>query len=140
MFVERGSSIVFRQDSFQARVVALDGNHRVIDNLPDGRLFRVILEIVPSRSGRHPEDIFGAVLIGIFGICACLVGFASYELRAMLFEAVGNIFEEDQAKNNVLVFRRIHVAAELISSEPKLSFEANVGRIIGRVLGFPTRH
>ena len=52
----------------KAWVVALDRDHCVIDDLADGRLFGAVLEIAPTRRWRDPEDIFSAILIGIFRI------------------------------------------------------------------------
>ena len=127
VLVERGTSVVFRQDAFQARVVALDRDHRVIDDLADGRLLRAVLKIGPARGGRDPEDIFGAVFVGIFWIGAGVFAFARDELRMVFFETVGDVFEEDQAEDDVLVFRRVHVAAQLVGSEPELRFKADVG-------------
>ena len=80
------AGVVFRQDSFQTRVVALDRDHRVIDDLADGRLFRAVLEISPTRSGRNPENVFGFVLVRIFGICAGIFAFTCEELRMVFFE------------------------------------------------------
>ena len=88
VFVERGTSVVFRQDSFETRVVALDRDHRVINDFAYGRLFRAVLEIAPARSGRHPEDIFGAVFVGIFGIGAGVFAFGGNELRVVFFKTV----------------------------------------------------
>ncbi len=34
--VERGARVIFRQDAFQALVVAFDRDHGVINNLPNG--------------------------------------------------------------------------------------------------------
>ncbi len=50
----------------------------------------------------------------------------------MFVEGVGDVFEEDEAEYDVLVFRRIHVVAELVGGEPELGLEAEVcGRIFG---------
>lgn len=38
---------------------------------------------------------------------------------------VGDVFEEDEAEDDVLVFRRVHVVAELVGGEPELSLEAD---------------
>ena len=70
MLVERGPGVFFRKDAFQARVVALDRDHGVIDDLADLGLLGAVLEIGPTRGGRNPEDIFGAVFVGIFGVGA----------------------------------------------------------------------
>ena len=91
ILIERGAGVIFRQNAFQTRVVALDRDHRVIDDLADGRLLRAVLEISPARSGRHPENIFGSVLVGIFGIRAGVFAFACDQLRVVLFETVGDV-------------------------------------------------
>ena len=38
---------------------------------------------------------------------------------------------EDEAKDDVLVFRRVHVVAQLISGEPELGLEADGGGGLG---------
>ena len=45
----------------------------------------------------------------------------------MFLEGVGDVFEEDQPEDDVLVFRRVHVVAQLVSGGPKLGLEAEVG-------------
>ena len=55
----------------------------------------------------------------------------------MLLEGVGDVFEEDEAEDDVLVLSRIHVVAELVGGEPELGLEAEVGGgILGGRLGF----
>ena len=44
----------------------------------------------------------------------------------MLLEAIGDVLQEDKAKDDVLVLARIHVVAKLISGEPQFSLEADV--------------
>jgi hypothetical protein len=52
-------------------------------------------------------------------------------------EAVGDVFEENEAEDDVLVFRRVHVVAELVGGEPELGLEAEVGGgVFGSGLGF----
>ena len=41
-------------------------------------------------------------------------------------------FEEDQAEDDVLVFGRVHVAAQLVGGEPELLLKADVGGGIAR--------
>gem|GEM_PF-3122194 len=45
----------------------------------------------------------------------------------VLVEGVGDVFEEDEPEDHVLVFRRVHVVAELVGGEPELGLEAKVG-------------
>ena len=54
-----------------------------------------------------------------------------------------DVFEEDQPQDDVLVFRSVHVVAQLVGSEPELGFEADggsggFGSLIGG--GFPSGH
>jgi hypothetical protein len=55
---------------------------------------------------------------------------AGGEFDAHFLERIGNIFEKNQAKNDVFVFPRVHVFAELIGSEPQLGLETETGRTI----------
>ena len=45
----------------------------------------------------------------------------------VFLEAIGDVFEEDQAEDDVLVFRRVHVAAKLVGGEPELLLKADIG-------------
>lgn len=126
MFVERGPGVLFRQDAFEARVVSLDRDHRVIDDLADLGLLGAVLEIGPTRAGWNPEDVESFVFVRVFGICARVVSLAGEQRGVVLLEAVGDVFKEDEAEDDVLVFGRVHVAAQLVGGEPELGFEAEV--------------
>ena len=53
-------------------------------------------------------------------------------LSSVVFlEGVGDVFEEDEAEDDVLVFRRVHVVTELVGGEPELGLEAEVGGGVG---------
>ena len=45
----------------------------------------------------------------------------------MFLEGVGDVFEENQAEDDMLILRRVHVVAELVGSEPELGLEADGG-------------
>jgi hypothetical protein len=96
---------------------------------------------VPAGFGREPEDIRGEVFIAVLGGIGALgfvfdepfafgIGKAKKELFALFLEGVGDVFEEDQAEANVLVFRGVHVAAHFVGGDPKLGFEIEAG-IVG---------
>ena len=95
ILVECGTSTVFRQNAFQTRVVSLNRDHRVIDDLSDRRLLSAVLEIAPSRRWRDPENVFGLVLVRIFEMSASVFTFACDELRMLFFETIRNIFQEN---------------------------------------------
>lgn len=54
------------------------------------------------------------------------------EFRVLRLERVGDVLEEDQAQDDELVLRCVHVVAERVGGSPELGFEAEVG---GRVVG-----
>jgi hypothetical protein len=51
-----------------------------------------------------------------------------------LLEGVGNVFEEDEAEDDVLVVGGVHVAAELVGGLPEGLLEAEVGAVFGGLL------
>ncbi len=129
LLVEAGAGVVLGQHALERGVVALDGGHGVIDQLTDGRLRRHRLQVFPARLGRHPEDAGGAVFIGVFGVGALL--FLRFEFGVLGLEGVRDVLEEDEAEDNVLVLRRVHVVAQRIGRRPELGFEAEVGAGVG---------
>jgi hypothetical protein len=72
----------------------------------------------PASLGRHPEDAQGAVLVGILGVGAAL--FVGDELRVLFLEGVGDVLEEDEAEDDVLVLSGVHAAAERVGHLPEL--------------------
>ena len=58
----------------------------------------------------------------------------------MFLEGVGDVFEEDEAEDDVLVFRRVHVVAQLIGGEPELGFEADGGGGLSGGVGCSAGH
>ena len=76
---------------------------------------------------RHPEDVLGAVFVRVFGIGALLA--FGYRVRRACLEGVGDVFEEDQAEDDVLVLRRVHVVAQRVGGRPELRFKSKIGGI-----------
>ena len=59
----------------------------------------------------------------------------------MLLKGIGDVFEEDEAEDDVLVFRRIHVVAELVGGQPQLCLGAEMGGgVFGGTVGFRAGH
>jgi hypothetical protein len=78
----------------------------------------------PSRR-RDPEDVGGAVLVRVFRIGA---GFLlSLELGVFGFEGVGDVLEEDQAEDDMLVLGCVHVVAQRVGGFPELGFVTEGG-------------
>src|SRR5690606_6090494 len=113
------------QDPFQRGVHLLDLEHRLVDQLADNRLLGVRLEMLPAGGLGYPENIVGAVFVLVLGP----FGIVALELRALRHEAIGDVLEEDQAEDDVLVIRRLHVAAELVRSLEQLGLEAEVAAL-----------
>ena len=122
--VEPGAGVVLGQHALERRVVALDGGHRVVDERADGRLRGAGLEGRPAGLLGHPEDIRGPVLVGVLGVGALrLLGL---ELGVLGLEGIGDVLEEDQAQDDVLVLGRVHVVAQGVGGLPELRLEAEV--------------
>ena len=131
LLVEAGAGVVLGQNALEAGVVALDGDHGVIHDLADGGLLGAVLQVAPAGGGGHPEDILGLVLVLVLGVGTFVVALAGHELGAVFLEGVGDVLEEDETEDNVLVLRRVHVVAELVGSEPELGLEPEVGGGVG---------
>ena len=131
LFVEAGAGVVLGKDAFEAWVVALDGDHGIIDDFADRGLLGVCLKVGPAGVGGYPENVFRLVFVRVFGICPGVVPFACQKLGSMLLEGIRDVFQEDQTQDNVLVLRRVHVIAELVGGEPELGLEADVGSSLG---------
>jgi hypothetical protein len=127
--VERRAGVVLGQYALEHGIVALDAGHGVVHEPADGGLLRLGLQVRPARFGRHPEDAQGAVLVGVLGVGA--LGLLGDEPRVVLLEGVGDVLEEDETQDDVLVLGRVHAAAQGVGHLPELGLVADVGR--GRV-------
>jgi len=47
---------------------------------------------------------------GVLGVGYGIFAFARDQLRMMFFEAVGDVLQEDETEDDMLVLRRVHVA------------------------------
>lgn len=119
--------IIFGEHAFEGRVVALNGEHRLIDGLADGGLFGTGFEVRPAGLPGDPEDVDSPILIRVFRIGA--LGAFGIKFGVLLLEGVGNVFEEDQAEDDMFVFGGIHVGAERIGGLPQFPFKTEVGAI-----------
>jgi hypothetical protein len=125
LLVETRAGVVLGQHVLQRHVVALDRGHRVIDELADRGLRSARLKVRPACLLRHPEDARGAVLVRVLGVGA--LGLLRGELGVLRLEGVGDVLEEDEAEDDVLVLGRVHVVAQRIGGGPELRLEAEVG-------------
>jgi hypothetical protein len=76
-----------------------------------------------------------AILVRILWVGA----FLAFRLQrsVLLLEGVGDVLEEDQAEDDVLVLRSVHAAAQCIGHLPELGFITDGGAVIAprRVIG-----
>ena len=115
--VQRGPGVVLGQYVLERRVVPLNGRHSVIHETANVCLASLILEITPARFGRHPEDALGGVLVPVLG---GLFTPSVQHQRVALLEGVGDVLEEDEAEDDVLVLGGVHAAAEGVGHAPEL--------------------
>ncbi len=87
VLVKRGAGVVLGQDALEARVVAFDDDHRIVHDLAEGGLLGAALQVAPVRGRRHPEDVFGAVFVWVFGFGAGLVALAGEPLGGFAQQA-----------------------------------------------------
>ncbi len=117
---------VLRQDVLELIVLGFDEAHRVVDGLADLGRMGDACNHAPSCLGRHEEDVLVRVLVAVFLEPLALVD----QLLVALLELVGDVLEEDKPQHHVFVLRRIHVAAQLVSSGPYLLLEANLCGVV----------
>ena len=123
--VERRAVVVLGQHALEAGIVRLDGGHRVVDQLADGRLLGVGLQMRPARLLGHPEHVLGQIFVRVFGGG----GVFGQQRGALRLEGVRDVLEEDQAERDVLVVGRLQVLAQLVGGEKQLRLEAEIGAV-----------
>jgi hypothetical protein len=104
---------------FKKGVIALNGDHAIIQEFADLGLLGLSAQERPAGFLRNPEDIFRQVFVAVFGVGVLF----QQQLGMNFFERIGNIFQKDQAEHDMLVFRSIHVAAQLVRRCPELALK-----------------
>ena len=112
------AGVVFGQHVLEGRIVPLDGGHGVVNELAYGALARLRLQVGPACLGWHPEDALGSVLVWVFGV-RTLATF-TFQPGVALLEGVGDVFQEDEAEDDVLVLGGVHAAPQHVGRAPKL--------------------
>jgi hypothetical protein len=70
----------------------------------------------PTRLRRHPENANGFVLVDILRVSALV--FFGLQLLVLLLEGIGDVLQEEQAENDVLVLGGVHAAAQRVGGFP----------------------
>ena len=127
-----------RHRALEARVRADEQVHRVVDELADvlvrlavlrRKALGVLGEVRPTSGRGDPEDVVAGVLVDVVELTADLrlvppVGEQlGLDLLATLVEGVGDVLEEDEPEDDVLVLRRVHRAAQLVGGLPQRVLE-----------------
>ena len=112
------TAVILGQHPFQPRILLLDGRHGLIDQDADLRALGPRLQLPPARCLRHPEDILHQVFVAIFGVGVRRL-LPGAQIIVQFLEGVGDIFEEDQAQDDMFIFGRVQVAAQLIGRSPQ---------------------
>ena len=71
------------------------------------------------------RTVCGRVLVAVFGVGVFGVA-GSRQGVVLLLKRVGDVFEEDQPKNDVLVDRRVHVSPKLVRRRPQRGLEPQI--------------
>jgi hypothetical protein len=77
----------------------------------------------PSGLFGHPEDAGGTVFVGVLWIGS--LGSLGLQLGVLGLEGVGDVFQEDEAEDDVLVLGSVHVVAQRVGCGPQLRFKPN---------------
>ena len=78
----------------------------------------------PARLGRHPEDVLSDVLVAVLGGLFTPLG---QHPGVKLLEGVGDVLQEDQAQDDVLVLGGVHASAQGVGHLPELRLVAGGG-------------
>ena len=130
--VQGGPGVVLGQHVLERRVVPLNGGHGVVHQLADGRLPRLRLEVRPAGLRRHPEDVLAAVFVHVLGVIP--LSRLRLQPRVHLQEGVGDVLEEDQTEDDVLVLGGVHAAPKRVGHPPELGLVARQGAAAGFVV------
>lgn len=90
----------------------------------------------PAGFLRHPGDVGGEVFVFVLGVGTGVSALAADKLGVMFVEGLADLFKEGESEGDVLVFRRIHVVAELQSLAEDLSvFDSAAIDLLGVAFG-----
>ena len=112
-----GAGVVLGQHVLERGVVPLDGGHGVVHCPPYGGLARLGLQLRPPGLWRHPEDVLGDVLVPVLG--GFFTPFGEH-LGVALLEGIGDVLEEDEAEDDVLVLGGVHAAPQGVRHAPQI--------------------
>ena len=110
--VKIGFAVDFWQGILERGVGAFDFPHGIVDLNPDIVGLGSGGKAGPAGLFGHPEDVFGRVFLGVFGVDHVVL----QEFLLLGVKGGRDIAQEDQAKGDMLVFAGVHGAAHLVGS------------------------
>ena len=140
--LDAAAGVVAGELVLEVRVVKLspsDGEDGVVDQRGDIGTGRMVLQVLPAGFGRDPEDALGGVLIAAFEqafevLPPDAVLFQLFlELDTAGLERIRDVFQKQQPKDDVLVFRRINCAPKLVRGLPERVCVVEIRVIFRRV-------
>ena len=127
-----GAGVALVQNALEARVLDLDQGQGVVNQLADFGAAGAGAQGFPARCFGHPEHVGAGVVVAVFqlggnvlfgGIAVVVLVLRVTQARLDFGlaggEGVGDVFEEDQAKHQMLVFGSVHVGAQLVGGGPE---------------------
>lgn len=137
--LDAAAGVVARELVLEVGIVALDGEDGVIDERGDIRARSLVLEVVPASFARHPEDALGGVFVA-----ALQQAFEVLALDADVFqlllelgttrpEGVRDVLQKQKPKDDVLIFRGIDCAPQLVGRLPEDVSVIEIRGIVRRV-------
>ena len=102
----------------QGFVISFYDVHRPVDGCSDVLLPGLGLDVGPAGLHGDPEHVPFGVLVGLLGV----IPFIGLRLQLLVefFEGVGDVLQEHQGQDDVLVFGSINVAPEGVGRPPEL--------------------
>jgi hypothetical protein len=108
----------------------------------DGGLPGLRFQELPTRLEWYPKNVAGAVLVRVLdqsrngiGAIPCArreeilipgIVHRAAKIGVMLFEGIGDVVEEDEAKDNMLVLGGVHATAQRIGHAPHFGLVADL--------------
>ena len=121
--VELGAGERLREDTLQARVLLLDCEHGAVDDLADLGRVGGVRDAFPAGFRRHEKDVLLRVGVRILLEPLAL----RHKLVAPRVEPVGEVFQEDEAEDDVFVLGGVQIAAQDAGGVPYLFLESDRG-------------
>ena len=131
-----GAGKAFVEDAFEFGVVGFDQAQRVVDAFANVGLRRGGTQRFPAGTLGHPKHVFAGVVVAVFqlGGNVFVGGVAIKEFVGRVAQAqlqvglaghkgVGDVFDEDEAQHQVLVFGGVHVGAQFVGRCPEGLFD-----------------